>query len=176
MKIKHYINLYTLFGIGLGIVLILSIYLLTKQYIVSTNEVPVKIEFKPTINITETDTSRNIVISDSVKIFLSKSVLKLEKAHKNITEFQALYDEKINSINNRINDFYVSGGIIVTLLLLFGVVSSIRAKNETKIYLEDNFSSLQNEMEDELKQAKEIVGNIQTEYDLLKSKNSSEQV
>ncbi len=74
----------------------------------------------------------------------------------------ALMEERINSIHQRISDFYLFEGIVITLLLTINVGIFLRAKQEIETHFSENLDSYKirlQEIQDECERiADEIKG------------------
>ena len=70
--------------------------------------------------------------SDTTKNALLTAVNQIKSAHANI-------EEKFSSINKRLDDFLVFGGIIITLLLAVTVSVYLKTETEVNKHFKDNF-------------------------------------
>lgn len=52
-----------------------------------------------------------------------------------------IFDEKLNSLNKRIDDLYVFAGVVVTLMLAINVSVYVRAANQIDDYIKENFEN-----------------------------------
>ncbi len=99
---------------------------------------------------------------------LTNLISIFKKETKNITEL----DEKIASLNSRINDFYIFAGIVITLLLAINVSVYIKTSNEVEKHMKDNYDIYKIEIEKQLSDAKQLVALIKGEHELAKDMNA----
>ena len=113
-----------LFGILLGVALLLFVIAVwpntinkvnDKVLVVDTTQIPISLK----------------EINDK-EIFSTVSNLKTESS---------VNEEKLNSFNSRLGDFYIFIGILVTLLLAINVSVYIKTPGEVEKYMKKNFAS-----------------------------------
>jgi|GEM_PF-1866525 len=150
---KHWYRYF--FGICLGVIVLLATISLYDNYVF-------------TQRVKNTCDKSCLTCLSVSKDSLHKLISVFKAGTKNVTEF----DEKINSINARINDFYVFSGIIITLLLAINVSVYIKTSNEVDKHMKDNYDAYKQEIEKQLQDAKQLVGLIQGEHDFAKKINS----
>ena len=105
------------------------------------------------------------------KFFLSDTSIEYYSFHDN----SALVDEKIKFVNKRIDDFYILGGIIITLLLAVIASVYIRTEHEVNRHLSENYDHYRKKIEEKYQEAEQLVGKIKTELEFAeKSKKSTD--
>ncbi len=78
-------------------------------------------------------------------------------------------EEKISSTNKRIDDFFIFGGIIITLLLAINVGVYVNADNVVDKHLKDHFGVHQKKVEGHLAEVEQIAGKVKTELELVQT-------
>jgi len=138
-----------LFGILFGVFLTLSVTFLWRTYWLRdyVSNLP-KIE----------------KISDTSKIAIQQSIMQIKLSSAN-------FDEKFISINKRLDDFLVFGGIIITLLLAITVSVYLKTESEVNKHFEEKFGDHIKRMADYEKEAGILLGKIKTSLFKIESAN-----
>jgi len=91
--------------------------------------------------------------------------------------FQNHVEEKVNSINRRIDDVLIFGGIIVTLLLAINVSVYFRTGHEVEKHFKEHFKDQKKEIDDSVKEIRGLLNQAKTEVDFAEEyrKNITEQ-
>lgn len=76
-------------------------------------------------------------------------------------------EEKINSINKRVDDWLVFGGLLITLLLAINVGVFVRAEGEVERHFKENFEKYKGQVIKQTVEAEKHVGMIMSELKLL---------
>jgi len=76
------------------------------------------------------------------------------------------FDEKLNSINKRLDDFLVYLGIIVTLLLSIVVASYISAENQVAKYFKEHYEEINSKLQNYDTKAEELFSEFKAKRDL----------
>ena len=161
MRFKDVSDPKILWGVLFGIILALIVYL------VIGNSVPLKVENHNIHPVYLIDSKDSLFSKDNPHSKnVNETIDKIDSLQENLLNERNIYNEKISSINQRFDDLYAFGAIVITLLLLINISVAVRAKNETKQYLDDNFKELETQINQHLGEAKRLVGEIQTEHDL----------
>lgn len=118
-----FLNRKTLFGLILGIFSTLTVIWIYRTVLMDQTA-----KYSITINPVDSLKNNNITVASVIK--------QLESTDNTV--------EKISSINKRIDDILIFGGIIVTLLLGISVGVYIKAESEVDRHFKDNFDSIRN--------------------------------
>lgn len=95
-------------------------------------------------------------ISDKITKINSTDFIKV----KELTDV-----EKFNSLNKRIDDFCIFGGVIITLLLAINVGVWIQADTIVRKHLHENFGKHKKQIINEVNEAQRLVGEINTQLE-----------
>lgn len=74
----------------------------------------------------------------------------------------AVQEERSNSLNKRFDDFYVLGGIILTLVFILIASVYIKSEKDVKSHLDQNFEAHKNEIQSKLDKANSLLAEIET--------------
>jgi hypothetical protein len=146
------------------LLMLFSLILITSGYLVSTIKVNLVNDYKVYKQIDS--------IYLGLKLDTSLVVSKLEiteilKAQKEQLERNEI---KFESLNSRISDFYVSFGILVTLIILYLTFNHFNLKNEVKSNLDENFGTYRNEIEKMHSESLTLINRIKVNSDIAQSK------
>ena len=76
-------------------------------------------------------------------------------------------EEKINSINKRIDDLYIFGGIIITLLLAINVAVYVNAESIVEKFLKENYEKYSQKIKSYSDQAEVEFIKLRTQVELI---------
>ncbi len=96
-------------------------------------------------------------ISDKITKINSTDLIKLNE----LTDV-----EKFNSLNKRIDDFCIFGGIIITLLLVINIGVWFQADSIVRKHLHDNFGKHTKQINNDVNESRQLVGEIKTQLEL----------
>lgn len=88
------------------------------------------------------------------------SLHKLISILDNATNNTSSIDEKFNSLNTRLNDFYIFSGILITLLLAINISVYIKAASEVENHMKDNFETYKDKLEGLVGEAEDSLAKI----------------
>ena len=129
-----------LFGVLIGVFFTLSISMLYRTYW----ERDYIIRPTRTIELSHTD--------------INQTVSELKILNNN-------FAEKLLSVNKRLDDFLVFGGMIITLLLAIVVSIYLRTESEVEKHFKQNFKDHMKTMENYVRDAGTLLGQIKAIYD-----------
>jgi len=96
----------------------------------------------------------------------AKGLINKEIIDKPITRIFQL-DEEITSFNQRLDDLYILGGIIIALLLAINIGVYIKAEAEIEKHFKDSFSKYKEQVINCVNEAESLIKKAQTELDLI---------
>lgn len=137
----------------LGILSIIIVHTLYKNYVLGGG---VKKEVLKTI---PSQISPKFVQNDSMNTNKDYNI-------ENQIEIKTI-NERIQSINQRFDDLYIFGGIIITLVLAIIVSVYIRAESEVDKHFKDNFEKYKNQIIKNSIEAEKIISEIKVKAVLL---------
>jgi len=140
-----FFNRKILFGIILGIFSTLAVIWIYRTLLMDKST-------KYSINISSIDSTNNAI--DGLSI-----IKELESTDNTI--------ERISSLNKRLDDILIFGGVIVTLLLAISVGVYIRAESEVDRHFKDNFDSISKRAKEYETKLEQVSSKAQTELSLL---------
>jgi len=106
--------------------------------------------------------SNSIEKIDTSKSSMASCVYQIKSLHGN-------YEEKFSSINKRLDDFLVFGGVIITLLLTITVSVYLKTEVEVAKHFKTNFYELEKQIVGIKNKAEESLGTIQAYESLLRN-------
>lgn len=143
----------TLIGISVGFVLAIGIFFFWAYF----REKPTKSKILPshqTIVKTDTVTGKNYTVE-------IKSQNEIQ-----IREQNAILDEKISSLNTRIDDLYLSLGIVITLLLAVTVSVYFKTEAEVSKHMNENYNKYKVDIQTILGEAQALLAEIKANAEL----------
>lgn len=108
----------------------------------------------------------NKISVHKVKLILNNLKKEPKSSLSELDLKSSVIEERIGGINKRFDDLYVLGGIIITLIGIILASVYIKTENDVKKHLDDTFVQQRGIIDKTLGEAVELVGKIQTEYDL----------
>jgi hypothetical protein len=100
--------------------------------------------------------------NQKVSIKVLDKTLKTVKDSIEVSSNLALQEERITSLNKRFDDFYVLGGIILTLMFILVASVYIKSEKDVKTHLDQNFEAHKEEIQAKLDKATEFLSEIET--------------
>lgn len=97
--------------------------------------------------------------NDSMEITkdeVEKSLIELRITDQNI-------EEKINSLDKRIDDILIFGGIIITLVLAINVGVYVKAENEVEKHFRENFEIYKIQINDNAAEVRKLLNEIRSD-------------
>jgi predicted Holliday junction resolvase-like endonuclease len=88
--------------------------------------------------------------------------LKKESLDSSIATNLAVQEERSVSLNKRFDDFYILGGIILTLVFILIASVYIKSEKDVKSHLDQNFEAHKNEIQLKLDKANSLLSEIET--------------
>ena len=74
-------------------------------------------------------------------------------------------EEKLNSVNKRIDDLYIFGGIIITLLLAINVGVYVKAESDVEKHFRDNYETYKTKILGLVEEAEQHAGKLKSIVD-----------
>jgi uncharacterized protein YneF (UPF0154 family) len=93
----------------------------------------------------------------------------IEKDNQNNNDVNlelAKFDEKISGLNKRFDDFYILGGVIVTLLIAMMAGLFIKTEHEIEKHFKDNFESYSERIKDIMTESEQTLASLQSKLEL----------
>ncbi|MBI5402583.1 MAG: hypothetical protein HY959_04230 [Ignavibacteriae bacterium] len=109
-----------------------------------------------------------IFIDNNTPIYLKKSKdSTLTLNNVDFTSLNNIFEEKLYSINKRIDDILIFGGIIITLLLAINISVFVKAANEVDSHFNEHFEEYRKKVEESASKVTSLLNKAEADANLI---------
>jgi hypothetical protein len=143
----------SILGSLIGLFLFLIILFVFHRHIVNRYILDIK---QTTVN--------SVLIKDTTKVNLNN--IKVSDVSNELKTYEAILDERINSLNKRFDDLYILAAIIVTLLLAINIGVFINTDSKVEKYFKEHHQVITDKLKDYDTQAESLFSSLKARIEL----------